>query len=236
MGLGDMLRGRRTVRNTSNPDEVQAFAYGELLESTTSRDYDPSAGILRQEAQGQRELATADVLPSKVDAESRTALEAAGVVFGEAVPGDPLFQYATLPTGWKKQATEHSMWSVLLDAQGRKRATVGYKAAFYDRWAQLDATRRYRAGLDYSEAAYANQKQGIYVGIVEDGDLAVGGRVIFSITESDAPDADRYAPGGARERAEKAAQAWLDEHYPDWQSLTAYWDDNAAGAATEATR
>jgi hypothetical protein len=39
----------------------------------------------------------------------------------------------SLPPGWKVVPTDHSMWSDLVDAKGEKRASIFYKAAFYDR-------------------------------------------------------------------------------------------------------
>ena len=51
-----------------------------------------------------------------------------------------------LPAGWKKQATDHSMWSKLLDESGAVVASIFYKAAFYDRIAEMNCApycRRY---------------------------------------------------------------------------------------------
>jgi hypothetical protein len=89
--------------------------------------------IEEQEAQGQKELMNSTQLPAKVDEGLKKELEEAGVVFGEPDANDPLFCDATLPPGWKKQATDHSMWSKLVDDQGQERASIFYKAAFYDR-------------------------------------------------------------------------------------------------------
>jgi hypothetical protein len=89
--------------------------------------------IEASEARGQQELAGSQQLPTKIDAASKTALEVAGVKFGEPTPGDPLFRSATLPKGWQVKPTDHSMWSDLLDETGKKRASIFYKAAFYDR-------------------------------------------------------------------------------------------------------
>jgi len=61
-----------------------------------------------------------------------------GIVFGEKV--DDLFTSVTLPEGWHKEATEHAMWSKLIDDQGRERASIFYKAAFYDRSAFMSIT------------------------------------------------------------------------------------------------
>lgn len=179
------------------------------------------APILRQEAQGQAEIVESDVLPKKCDPESRAALEAAGVVFGETVPGEDvfgeLFVYVMLPPGWRKIPTDHALWSHLVDAQGHVRAHIGYKAAFYDRWAQLSAVPRYSGMRDYAEEYLPDPGQNYpRWGIVKDGETVI----------------QRFGPFGAVEglewfrdqRAEDTARAWLDEHYPEWRSLTAYWD------------
>ena len=96
----------------------------------------PVGGIEQQESRGQRELVNSDVLPAEIHGERQT-LENAGVIFGEPVEGDPLFINVTLPDGWKKWATGHSMWSSLVDSDGNERARIFYKAAFYDRSANM---------------------------------------------------------------------------------------------------
>jgi len=98
-------------------------------------------GIEAQERHGQLELVNSDTLPSDVRPDDKALLEAAGVVFGEPVTGDPMFVYVTLPEGWKKVATAHEMWSDLIDAGGTKRASIFYKAAFYDRRASMHAEK-----------------------------------------------------------------------------------------------
>lgn len=93
-------------------------------------------GIEASERRGQAELVESSVLPTQMDPD-REAYEALGFRFGEAVGGDPLFIHADLPPGWTRQAANHAMWSHLLDAEGRHRVTVFYKAAFYDRRAHM---------------------------------------------------------------------------------------------------
>lgn len=88
--------------------------------------------ILGQEARGQRQLVHSDRLPSDVRGD-RAQWEALGFTFGEPDPDDPMFMPATLPDGWVKRPTDHSMWSVIADNLGRERVEVFYKAAFYDR-------------------------------------------------------------------------------------------------------
>ncbi len=86
-----------------------------------------------QEARGQQQLVESPQLPTDCRGDIRKALEAAGVLFGPPMEDDPIFCRATLPAGWKKRATEHSMWSELVDQDGEVRAAIFYKAAFYDR-------------------------------------------------------------------------------------------------------
>ena len=88
--------------------------------------------IEASEANGQRKLVASCQLPTSIHGDVKT-LEQDGVVFGDVCKGDPLFRDATLPEGWEKRATDHSMWSELVDADGNVRASIFYKAAFYDR-------------------------------------------------------------------------------------------------------
>ncbi len=98
---------------------------------------DPSDIIPEQEARGQREFVNSTTLPKKPSHLCKQ-IEEMGIVFGEGV--DDLFIQVTLPEGWKKEPTDHSMWSRLVDNEGRERAKIFYKAAFYDRDAFLSIT------------------------------------------------------------------------------------------------
>lgn len=90
--------------------------------------------IEQQEFEGQMQLNASEVLPTDCRP-NRAAYEAMGIVFGEPAKGDNLFTNVTLPAGWKKRPTDHSMWSELVDDAGTVRAMIFYKAAFYDRQA-----------------------------------------------------------------------------------------------------
>ncbi len=98
----------------------------------------PSA-IEAQESRGQGELVNSTQLPSQIT--GKEILEKAGVKFGKPLEDDPLFCDAELPEGWKKERTDHSLWSKLVDADGKERATIFYKAASYDRDAFMSATK-----------------------------------------------------------------------------------------------
>lgn len=93
-------------------------------------------GIEGMERRGQQQLVASTVLPT--DTRGRDAeFEALGFTFGAEVPGDPLFREATLPEGWMREGTEHAMGSVIKDERGIARVSVFYKAAYYDRKADM---------------------------------------------------------------------------------------------------
>jgi hypothetical protein len=205
---------KKKVTNTTKQDPIVQFGMALVL--------GPSTAIERQEAEGQMELVEADVLPSEGltwsgykrsgdDSLVRKPCEnpiPAIEILGE-VDGDPLFVQVKLPEGWEKRAApDHSMWSYLYDANGRQRAAIFYKAAFYDRKATLSPTTRY-----LTKDVYKNPKE--YQGPVK-VEVVDGDTVLF---ETDFED-DHWRKGGAADQA----RAWLDEHYPDWKNPAAYWD------------
>jgi hypothetical protein len=122
--------------------DVQVNALGMLAMGS---DY-----ILGQEAAGQRQLVNSTWLPTKANDGDEPYL-ALGFTFGQPDPGDRLFRPATLPEGWSKQGSDHSMWSYVVDEFGRRRVAVFYKAAFYDRDAfmRLETLYGYANKLEY---------------------------------------------------------------------------------------
>ena len=90
-----------------------------------------SSYIEVMEAEGQAQVVNSDVLPIEMNGGKRGDYEALGFVFGDVV--DDLFQAVTLPGGWRREGSDHSMWSYVVDAEGSRRVAVFYKAAFYDR-------------------------------------------------------------------------------------------------------
>ena len=114
------------------PAAVMAALKGDLSNAIIAAT---PGGIEAQEAQGQQNFVNSTTLPIKCNFGNREQFEKMGIVFGE--PVDDLFCDVQLPQGWRKERTDHSMWSNLLDDQGRIRASIFYKAAFYDRDAFL---------------------------------------------------------------------------------------------------
>jgi hypothetical protein len=150
-------------------------------------------GIEEQEAQGQQNLVRSTTLPIKGDWE---VLERWGVQKGE--PIDKLFCYCTLPDGWTKAPTDHSLWSSLVDARGLIRASIFYKAAFYDHDAFFHSVRRFTVAKVFrsEETSYFEQVQvrdnrlsrvvfvdtPVYAGELDDGKVvAIKGSNICSL-------------------------------------------------------
>lgn len=182
-----------------------------------------SGMIESQEAQGQQSFVNSTTLPTKIMTDKgKEILESFGVVFGDTVEGDPMFQHVTLPDGWTRAGTSHSMHSDVLDSKGRKRIGVFYKAAFYDRSAHMSLSRRYSTHQDYKR----RDEEKIYVAIVADGYVAEkphDTKIIY--TTDPIPCPETGDDWDAYDKTNKDAKEWLDEHYPDWNDPAAYWDE-----------
>lgn len=190
----------------------------------------PSDAILESEAAGQAALCAASKkaeceLPKDVDAQSREALEAAGVKFLGAVAGDAIFQRAQLPPGWEVKRTDRSMWTKLCDEKGRERASIFYKAAFYDRSARMSVSCRFKIDTYYNA-----DSETIAVARVNDqGTFPFESERLDNKTELDkygnyVREKDAYDPPSKRDQARAQCSAWLKEHYPDCDNPAAYWD------------
>lgn len=175
-------------------------------------------GIEAQEAQGQRDFVNRATLPKEIRGGSRSDLEKAGVKFKE--DSDDLFVNVILPDGWKKQPTDHSMHNEIIDGNGRKRASIFYKAAFYDRRADMSMNTRFSVQVlpedQYKDStlSYEDRRDGKWYGMVLDGD-----KVIFRT------DPQKKPSYGDEDALLATAKQWLYKRYPDWESVSAYWDE-----------
>lgn len=192
--------------NLSNPAVLAAALRGDLASVAIGSN---PGGIERQEAAGQRALVEASHLPRKINGATRAQLEAIGFTFGADV--DDLFVACTLPAGWAIKATDHSLHSNLVDDKGRKRAGIFYKAAFYDRSADMSMDRRF--GIE----SYGNSDKGPDYSPVTVTDC---GTEIERFGEY-----ERRAPEGyaAADALRAQAEVWLTSHFPHWQDTLAYW-------------
>lgn len=130
----------RKITNTT--DEVRRAGRGTGLAAACM--FATPGSIEASERKGQEELTQSQQLPSKLGKDGRRVLEKLGVKFGRYSNGDPLFTDVALPAGWKIKATDHSMWSKLLDDKGREVGSIFYKAAFYDRDAFFDLSKEFQ--------------------------------------------------------------------------------------------
>jgi hypothetical protein len=165
-------------------------------------------GIELQEKRGQQEVVSMDILPKRVmdniypDPVKVYAMLDIEVT-GEA---DNLFYTVKLPAGWRKEAADHDMHSFVLDAYGRKRIHIFYKAAFYDRVAHATIERRFGYGRTWDETM---DRYSDFVIITDAG---------TEIHREHLPD------DGGYEAAATYGETWLNEHYPEWQNRFAYWN------------
>lgn len=115
-----------------NPAALIALLKGDIDNAVTAAT---PGGIEAQEAAGQATLVAGSWFPKDMMGVARPELEGLGFKFGADV--DDVFVSVQLPQGWKKVATDHSMWSDVIDDKGLVRGSIFYKAAFYDRKAHL---------------------------------------------------------------------------------------------------
>lgn len=169
-------------------------------------------GIEAQEACGQRDMAlTFNTLPKEGD---RAIAEKFGFVYGKSV--DDLFFSVTAPEGWSIRPTDHSMYSDIVDEQGRVRGSIFYKAAFYDRAAHMHWKNRYRVLNVYSDNRDGSR--------IEQATDTATGEIFTSVHCADKADTETWAQFDTRQQAiAKISKDFLDEKFPDWQNPTAYW-------------
>ena len=173
--------------------------------------------LKHMEAEGQDEMVKHTLFAKKMRP-SKEVYENLGFVFTD-IPGDDLLCNAILPDGWKLVKTDHSMWNDLLDEKGRKRGSMFYKAAFYDRDAFIDLSPRYGVHVNYDEKDESYGE--VYFGDSENK-LFVAGQVRISYDE---PLEVRRTKYDERDRLCELARQFGDENYPDWEDVLAYWDD-----------
>ncbi len=170
--------------------------------------------IESQEAEGQKELINSLQLPLKCN--SPRGINAAeqyhkmGINTFTGSKGDDLFLGVKLPTGWKKEATDHSMWNNLIDDKGRVRATFFYKAAFYDRDAFVNFNHRYIKTQEFVDVKCVNNYDKFYC--VKD---QATDQIIFKTDVT-----KQYSDSNL----ESQCIDFLKANYPDYEDLNAYWN------------
>jgi hypothetical protein len=195
----------RSDRLILTPAALSAVAAGDMHNALVAAT---PGGIEAQEKAGQAMLTLKfNQLPKEYiywrgTGTAREMMERVGFRFGADV--DNLFVSVTPPEGWTLRASDHSMHSYIHDGQGRKRGSVFYKAAFYDRRAHFSFNTRYQGGGDYEgHKRYSRAR-----------DTATGAVLI------------EYGPTedfSQSEKEDRVTFEWLDSAFPDWHNVEAYW-------------
>lgn len=188
------------------PAAIAAAAKGDFANALFAAT---PGGIEAQEAAGQRAMASSfRTLPKDMD---RATGEKVGFVFGE--DDDDLFVCVTAPEGWVIRPTDHSMHSDIVDEQGRRRGSIFYKAAFYDRRAHGNWLTRYQVVPEYTSSYDTVGFKAV--------DSATGD-TLFSVP---VPEQDENAKWKARSQVETLVRAKLAERFPDCLDPAAYWSE-----------
>lgn len=146
------------IENTTDRMKDPAEQMALLAEALVTGS--PESFITGQERAGQHQLVNSDRLPAQILHSEQADYEALGFTFGEPDERDPMFRPATLPPGWKREGSDRAMWSYIVDELGRKRVSIFYKAAFYDRSAHmsLNSVHAYVGDVVYNGGDYVLDK------------------------------------------------------------------------------
>ena len=182
-------------------------------------------GIEAQEAAGQKDFVKSRALPVEAPWDKLKELGFLELEdCNELSSKGELFCKVEFPNGWSIEPTSHSMWSDLKDNKGRKRGSIFYKAAFYDRSASLRLNPRYHYNyfpedMYKSDIAYDERERGKWFGAVLDAESTV----IFETKHIILPQ------GGSSERYEvldklsQEAKEWLLKKFPGYTDSSLYW-------------
>lgn len=160
--------------------------------------------------------------PDKEEENERLARETLakwGVKFLGSVEGGQSLQRVELPTGWKKIPTYEPRLVMLVDDKGRERARI---CLFSENKVLVIQPRYGVREMLLNELFHGN---GPISAVVADGRIVTGeGGALYETEPTDLPLYGQNERYKARRKAVEDAEAWLDEHYPDWRNPLAYWD------------
>ena len=171
------------------------------------------------EKKGQEEVVYSTRLAKKMRP-SREDWEELGFEF-EDIEGDRVLVNAKMPEGWSIRPTDNSYWTEIVDANGLRRGSMFYKAAFYDRDAHMDLEPRYGIRSRYTTSKDGLGETRTIIFGNDQEELFVAGSVTHRRGESDEVWSKKYKK---EEALREIAKQWADENYPDWRSEKAYWD------------
>lgn len=184
--------------------------------------------IEHMEAEGQQEVVINKRMAREMSP-SREEWEKLGFEFTE-IPGDCVLCNAKLPEGWSIKSTDHSMWNDIIDANGMKRGSMFYKAAFYDRSAHMGLNRRYDVCSDYIEGD--NLTIEVYFGNNKEK-LFVAGQVCIP---NGATREERLSKYAEQKKLYAIAKQYGDQFFPGWEDIHAYWENEKDNSFVKAKK
>lgn len=191
-----------------------------------------SDSIVNSEKDGQRQLVESSQIPIEgidnpvrgTNITARRMIEKFGGKIIGPTPGDKLFYDVRLPKGWSFKETDHAMWSKLIDEKGRVRASIFYKAAFYDRSAHISICSRFLARnkcVDYS----APSPKSCYAVVTDSNDNVVWrGKAEVEETPERMREIWKVDGKTLTDRLNDESLAVLTHTCPDHNNPYAYWD------------
>ena len=172
--------------------------------------------ILLPESSGRQSFIADKTLPIEMrQPDFETALRRMGVKFLGVNNTNQILQNVEFPCGWRKERAESIYRVNLVDEKDRRRASLCYEAGKNPSASVLDVDRRYSVNI--GEEDYIN---GRYTGKVCD----LLNEIIYTTESIEFNNKDFRSCCRARAAARILAETWLDENFPAWQSVTAYWD------------
>jgi len=166
------------------------------------------------EKKGQMEAVNSSRVSKKMFPD-KSLWESLGFKFKD-IPNDDVLYEAELPEGWKVIPTEHQMWNNIVDKNNMVRATMFYKASFYDRDSHMSLECCYSIFTQYDK----DNNEKICFGNVNEV-LFCAGQVYKP--QNSSPE-ERRKMHDDRERLSMIAKKFAEENYPDWENPLAYWD------------
>lgn len=133
-----------------------------------------------------------------------------------------LFYAVELPDGWEIKPTKHSMWNEVVDDKGRVRISFFYEGTFYDRDAFSNFERRYDYAVlpfdNYeTNATYEERNANPWKLWITDNNM----RVYFIEERTVTSAKDKWK---MHDELDNVGEKYMNEHYPDWKDINAYWD------------
>lgn len=197
------------------------------------------SGNLVSEVQGAAEAKLMKELPCEGTVGKEGHWEKLGFKLGEpGAQGDKLFrEVIEQPDGWKLERNPHGdvRHMSLVDDKGRKRGTMFYKNASYDRKASIGLITRFR--VEHGSALSNNyDDERFFVSDTTQSKYDSHYTVLFMVDEEMSTTKSSFeSEWGWRDAQRKKCVAWLAEHYPNYDDPTVYWDDEVEGERIEVT-